>query len=41
MRRLGQAATLRASVALYNDAQEVARFVEVTKAVKEFFCPWV
>ena len=39
MRRLGQAATLRASVALYNDAQEVARFVEVTKAVKEFFCP--
>ena len=39
MRRLGQAATLRASMALYNDAQEVARFIEVTKAVKEFFCP--
>ena len=39
MRRLGQTATLRASVALYNDAQEVARFIEVTKAVKEFFCP--
>ena len=39
IRRLGQAATLRASMALYNDTQEVARFIEVTKAVKEFFCP--
>lgn len=37
MRRLGIPACLRASLAVYNSQEEVERFIEVTKQVKEFF----
>jgi len=37
MRRLGVAATARASFYLYNTKEEVDRLVEAIRAVQEFF----
>jgi cysteine desulfurase/selenocysteine lyase len=34
---LGQIATLRVSLYYYNTKEEIDKFIEVTKAVQEFF----